>query len=47
LALFKGISLLTTLTSPGIQVLALALTLVAFFSLYLALKKKLLPGERT
>lgn len=47
LALFKGISLLTTLTSPGIQVLALALTLVTFFSLYLALKKKLLPGERT
>jgi len=46
-ALFKGISLLTTLTSPGVQILALTMTLVAFISLYLALKKKLLPGEKT
>jgi anti-sigma factor RsiW len=46
LALFKGISLLTTLTSPGVQVLALIMTLAAFISLYLVLKKKLLPGEK-
>lgn len=47
LALLKGISLLTTLASPGVQALALTMTLVAFISLYLAFKKKLLPGEKT
>jgi anti-sigma factor RsiW len=47
LALLKGLSLLTTLTSPGIQVLAMIITLAVFVSLYLALKKKLLPGEKT
>ncbi len=44
---FKGISLLTTLTSPGVQVLALAMILAAFISLYLAFRKKLLQGEKT
>jgi anti-sigma factor RsiW len=47
LAFFKGISLLTMLISPGIQVLVLTMTLAAFISLCLALKKKLLPGEKT
>jgi anti-sigma factor RsiW len=47
LALFKGISLLTTLISPGIQALVLTMTLAILISLYLALKKKLLPGEKT
>ncbi|MDH7511401.1 MAG: zf-HC2 domain-containing protein [Clostridiales bacterium] len=47
LAFFKGISLLTTLTSPGVQALILTMTLAALISLYLAFKKILLQGEKT
>ncbi len=47
LTLFKGISLLTALTSPGVLVLALTVTLAALISLYLAFKKILWQGEKT
>jgi predicted anti-sigma-YlaC factor YlaD len=46
-SLYKGLTLLTTLISPGVQIFIMTLTLVLFITLIYVLRKKFMVGEKT
>jgi len=43
----KGLSLLTSLISPGVQIFIMTLTLVLLITLFYVLRKKFMMGEKT
>lgn len=43
---YKGLTLLTTLISPGVQIFIITLTLVLFITFFYVLRKKFMMGEK-